>query len=144
MAFRLCFCLWSLSLTHFKTCMDLRNIYMSFFAMHFLLYFSHITTIWKHIIMLNVRKRVNEPPGNTKGHCTIDLLFDCFALVCFANKNKNWQLSYSWFQTSQTGGQQYSDTYPFSIPWNLKLIFKDFAIGCLKIWGKAAFTLVNH
>ncbi len=26
------------------------------------------------------------------------------------------QLSYSWFQTSQTGGQQYSDTSPFSIP----------------------------
>ncbi len=26
------------------------------------------------------------------------------------------QLSYSWFQTRQTGGQQYSDTSPFSIP----------------------------
>jgi hypothetical protein len=29
--------------------------------------------------------------GNSKGgsiHCTIDLLFDCFELVCFANKNK--------------------------------------------------------
>jgi hypothetical protein len=25
-------------------------------------------------------------------------------------------LSYSLFQTSQTGGQWYSDTYPFSIP----------------------------
>jgi hypothetical protein len=25
-------------------------------------------------------------------------------------------LSHSWFQTSQTGGQQYSDTSPFSIP----------------------------
>ncbi len=24
---------------------------------------------------------------------------------------------YSWFQTSQTGGQWYSDTSPFSIPW---------------------------
>ncbi len=31
-------------------------------------------------------------PGNTKGgkyHCTIDLLFDWFGFVCFANKNKN-------------------------------------------------------
>jgi hypothetical protein len=28
---------------------------------------------------------------------------------------KTCQLSYSWFQTSQTGGQQYSDTSPFSI-----------------------------
>jgi len=30
-------------------------------------------------------------PGNTKGgkyHCTVDLLFDWFGLVCFANKNK--------------------------------------------------------
>ncbi len=51
-----------------------------------------------------------------KYHCTIDLLFDRLGLVCFANKNKNCQLSYSWFQTSQTGGQQYSDTSPFSIP----------------------------
>jgi hypothetical protein len=36
--------------------------------------------------------------GNTKGgkyHCTVDLLFDCIGLVCFANKNKNCQLSYS-------------------------------------------------
>ncbi len=26
-----------------------------------------------------------------KYHCTIDLQFDLFGLVCFANKNKNWQ-----------------------------------------------------
>jgi hypothetical protein len=51
-----------------------------------------------------------------KYHCNIDLLFDWVGLVCFANKNKNCQLSYSWFQTSQTGGQWYSDTSPFSIP----------------------------
>ncbi len=49
--------------------------------------------------------------------CTsIDLLFDWFGFVCFADKNKNCQLSYSWFQTSQTGGQQYCDTSPFGIP----------------------------
>ncbi len=53
-----------------------------------------------------------------KYHCTVDLQFDWFGLVCFANKNINCQLSYSWFQTSQTGGQQYSDTSPFSIPCN--------------------------
>ncbi len=52
-----------------------------------------------------------------KYHCTIELLFDWFGLVFFANKNKNCQLSYSWFQTSQTGGQWYNDTPPFSIPW---------------------------
>jgi hypothetical protein len=50
-------------------------------------------------------------------HCTVNLLFDWYGLVCFANKNKNFQLLYSWFQTSQTGGQCYSDTSPFSIPW---------------------------
>jgi hypothetical protein len=35
--------------------------------------------------------------GILKGeyHCTIDLLFDWFGLVCFANKNKNCELSYS-------------------------------------------------
>jgi hypothetical protein len=62
-------------------------------------------------------------PWNTKGgkhHCTIDLLFDWFVLVCLTNKNKNCQLSYSWFQTSQTGGQWYSDTSP--------LVFPDLAI----------------
>ncbi len=52
-----------------------------------------------------------------KYHCTIDLLFDWFGLVSFVNKNKNCQLLYSWFQTSQTGCQLYSDTSPFSIPW---------------------------
>jgi hypothetical protein len=30
-----------------------------------------------------------------KYHSTIDLLFDWFGLVCFANKNKNCLLSYS-------------------------------------------------
>jgi hypothetical protein len=55
--------------------------------------------------------------GNTKGGRTVDLLFDWFGLVCFAIKNKNCQLSNSWFQTSQTGGQQYNNTSPFSITW---------------------------
>jgi hypothetical protein len=52
-------------------------------------------------------------PRTAKGgkyHCTIDFLLDWLGLVCFANKNKNCQLSYIRFQTSQTGGQQYSDT----------------------------------
>ena len=54
-------------------------------------------------------------PGNTKGGSIIVPLTSC--LTGFANKNKNCQLSYSWFQTSQTGGQHHSDTSPFSIPW---------------------------
>ncbi len=61
-------------------------------------------------------------PGNTKGGSItvpFDLLFDKFGFVRFANKNKNCLLSYCRFQTSQTSqtvGQQYSDTSPFSIP----------------------------
>ncbi len=36
-------------------------------------------------------------------------------------------MSYSWFQTNQTGSQQYSDTSPFSIPCSglLGLIISD-------------------
>ncbi len=44
------------------------------------------------------KKARRTKPGNTKGwkyHSTIDLLFDWFGLVCFANKNKNCKLSYS-------------------------------------------------
>ncbi len=58
-------------------------------------------------------------PGNTKGGSItvpVDLLFYWFGLVSFANKNKNCQFSFCWFQTSQTGGQQYSDASSFSIP----------------------------
>ncbi len=34
-------------------------------------------------------------------------------------------MSYSWSQTSQTEGQQYSDTSPFSIPWLLPMYIKN-------------------
>ncbi len=57
--------------------------------------------------------------GILKGGSITVLLTSCLTgldLVCFANKNKNCQLSYSWFQTNQTGGQLYNDTSPFSIP----------------------------
>ncbi len=67
----------------------------------------------------------NDGISKAKGgkyHCTIDLLFDLFGLVCFANKNKNRQLSYSWFQRGQTGSQWYSNTSPFSIPWRKLLL----------------------
>jgi hypothetical protein len=53
----------------------------------------------------------------------MDLLFDWFGLVCFPNKNKNCQLSHSWFQTSQTGCQRYSDTSPLVFPgWAIYLV----------------------
>ncbi len=75
---------------------------------------SQLSKFWK-VSSCWMSKRWNiHPPGNTKGgSITVQLTSN---LVCFANKNENCQLSYNWFQTSQTGGQQYSDTSPFSIP----------------------------
>jgi hypothetical protein len=58
-------------------------------------------------------------PGNTKGgkyHCTIDLLFDWFFISCTTTDNFCFYLQNTLIQTSQTGGQQYSDTSPLSIP----------------------------
>jgi hypothetical protein len=58
-------------------------------------------------------------PENTKGgkyHCTIDLLFHWFGFSCMATDNFCFYLQNRLIQTSQTGGQQYSDASPFSIP----------------------------
>jgi len=55
-------------------------------------------------------------PGNTRGGSITVPFTSCLTgpigLACFANKNKICQLSYSWFRTSQTGGQCYCDTSP--------------------------------
>jgi len=50
-------------------------------------------------------------------HCTVDLLFDWFGISCMTTDNFCFHLQNRLLQTSQTGGQQYSDTSPFSIPW---------------------------
>jgi hypothetical protein len=58
-------------------------------------------------------------PGNTKGgkyHCTVDLLFDWFWISCLTTDNFCFYLQNRLIQTSQTGGQWYSNTSPFSIP----------------------------
>jgi hypothetical protein len=52
-----------------------------------------------------------------KYHCTIDLLFDWFGISCMTTDNFCFYLQNRLIQTSQTGGQQYSETSPFSIPW---------------------------
>ncbi len=49
-------------------------------------------------------------------HCTIDLLFDWFRISCMTTDNFCFNLEKRLIQTSQTGGQWYSDTSPFSIP----------------------------
>jgi hypothetical protein len=54
------------------------------------------------------------PAGNTTGG-SIPVLFDRFGMTtdsfCFYLQNRL-------LQTSQTGGQQYNDASPFSIPWS--------------------------
>jgi hypothetical protein len=52
-----------------------------------------------------------------KDYCTIDLLFDWFGISCMTTENFCFYLQNRLIQTSQTGGQGYSDTSPFSIPW---------------------------
>jgi len=56
--------------------------------------------------------------GILKGeyHCTIDLLFDWFGISCMTTDNFCFYLQNRLIQTSQTGGQLYNDTSPFS-PW---------------------------
>jgi hypothetical protein len=51
-----------------------------------------------------------------KYHCTIDLLLDWFGISCMTTDNLCFYLQNRLIQTSQTGGQWYSDTSPFSIP----------------------------
>jgi hypothetical protein len=51
-----------------------------------------------------------------KYHCTVDLLFDWFGISCVTTGNFCFYLQNRLIQTGQTGGQQYSDTSPFSIP----------------------------
>jgi hypothetical protein len=58
--------------------------------------------------------------GILKGgyHCTVDLLFDWFGISCLTTDNLCFYLQNRLIQISQTGGQRYSDTSPFSIPCN--------------------------
>ncbi len=52
-----------------------------------------------------------------KYHCTIDLLFDWFRISCMTTDKFCFYLQNRLIQTSQAGGQWYSDASPFSIPW---------------------------
>ncbi len=48
----------------------------------------------------------------------IDLLLDWFGIICMKTDNFCFYFQNRLIQTSQTGGQQYSDTFfPFNIPW---------------------------
>jgi len=66
--------------------------------------------------------------GNTKDgkyHCTIDLLFDWLGIGCMTTENFCFYLQNRLIQTSNTGGQWYSDTSPFSIPCKMSVIISD-------------------
>jgi hypothetical protein len=52
-----------------------------------------------------------------KYHCNIDLLFVWFGISYMTTDNFHFYLQNRLIQTSQTVGQRYSDTSPFSIPW---------------------------
>jgi hypothetical protein len=56
--------------------------------------------------------------GNTKGGSITVPLTPCLTGLDLSvlQINKNCQLSHSWFQTSQSGGQWYSDTPPLVFP----------------------------
>ncbi len=80
----------------------------------FAMYQNCLTYSWK------LGSSVSPPciqPGNTKRGSTIDLLFDRFGISCMTTDNFCFYLLNSLIQTSQTGGQQYSDTSPFSNAW---------------------------
>jgi hypothetical protein len=55
--------------------------------------------------------------GNTKGGSITDLLFDWFGISSMTTDNFCFYLQNRLIKTSQTGGQRYSDTSLFSIPW---------------------------
>ncbi len=60
------------------------------------------------------------PSGNTKGGSItvlLTLLFDWFGINCLTTDNFCFYLQNRLIQTNKTGGQQYCDTSPFSIPW---------------------------
>jgi hypothetical protein len=60
---------------------------------------------------------MNVIPGNTEGGSITVLLTSCwFGISCMTTNNFCFYLQNRLIQTSQTGGQQYSDT-PISIPW---------------------------
>ncbi len=85
-------------------------------------FFFFFTDSWKKLFSQVSYLQARPEAGKTKGGSITVLLTSCltgldFRLVCFANKNKNFEKN-SWFQTStsQTGGQQDSGTSSFRIP----------------------------
>jgi hypothetical protein len=68
---------------------------------------------------ITTRENSGKRQGILRGmyHSTIDLLFDWFVISLMKTGNFCFYLQNRLIQTSQTGGQWYSDTSPFSILW---------------------------
>jgi hypothetical protein len=56
--------------------------------------------------------KLNVYRGREYYYCTFDLLFDWFGISCMTTDNFCFYLQNRLIQTSQTGGQQYSETSP--------------------------------
>ncbi len=76
-----------------------------------------------------------------KYHCTVDLLFDWFGISCMTTDNFCFYLQSILIQTSQTEGQPYSDTSPFSIPCTEYLSITTNIIQALRIPTLLIITL---
>jgi hypothetical protein len=82
---------------------------------------------------VTTKKLANVQAGNTKGGSTTVPLTSCLTGL----ESAAWQLTIFCFylqnrliQTSQTGGQQYSDTSLISIPWYKSLSAKKVSYHC--------------
>jgi hypothetical protein len=65
-----------------------------------------------------------------KYHCTVHLLFDWFGISCMTTGNFCFYLQSRLIQTSKTGGQCYTDTYPFSILCTDKKYISEYTKTC--------------
>ncbi len=80
--------------------------------------------LWRHHIgrlTTNLHCTKGNKAGNTKGGSITVPLTSCLtgldSAVWLTTDNFCFYLQNRLIQTSQTGGQRYSDTFPFSIPW---------------------------
>jgi hypothetical protein len=78
-----------------------------------------------------------------KYHCTVDLLFDWFGISFMTTENFCFYLQNRLIQTSQTGGQRYSGTSPFSFPCFNDHGTKRFLAGNTK-GGSITVPLTSH
>ncbi len=70
-----------------------------------------------YIAACSKNSKHNDASVNTKGGGITVPSFDWFGISCMTTDNFGFYLQNRLIQTSQTGGQWYSDTSPISIPW---------------------------